>query len=272
MSAKIPYKIGIILHILVNYRPTCISMKKVTSTLIPMFGLVAIALTVFTMSDSFASDDMQKLEEQRQFAVNEQLKQLGIIVEADTENIQEDKKAMTLKESISNDSINSVNAVKIKATFNFAEKNKVIDSFSVFQQLSGFDKTEPAVFVLQGVVGIDKSLLYRAADMEHHWRTSFTGIEHRYSEFGVNVTLEHEEFPIRSFDYRNCKVSDYSIDTLHDKEESYNKVSTFVIVDNFEFTCSAYQPLHYGYEEYIEKHGMEGMMEMSEMTMEPMKP
>ena len=244
-------------------------MNNTTSRLIPLFGMFVIALGVFTMSESFAENDLQK--EQRQNAISEQLRASWINHQSNTESTQEEI-GITLKDSMSNESVNSVNAVKIKTTFNFAEKVKVIDSFSVFQQVSGFDRTDPAVFVLQGVVGIDKSILYRAADTEYQWRTDITGIEHRFSEFGVTVTLEHEGFPIRTFDYKKCVVSNYSIDTLHDNDESYSKFSTFAIVDNFEFSCTGYQPLHYGYEEYIEEHGMKGMMEIGEMTMGPMKP
>ena len=167
--------------------------------------------------------------------------------------------------------MNSVKAVKIIATFKFADRSKTIDSFNVLKQGSGFNKVT-TVFKLLGVLGIDKSLLYRAADTEYVWGTKQIGYEHRYSEFGAKISLEHEGFPIRTFDYRKCVISDYSIDTLHDNDYSYSKASTFVLVDNFEFTCVGYNPYHFDYEEYIEKYGMDEVMKMEEMKMGPMEP
>jgi len=164
--------------------------------------------------------------------------------------------------------INSVNEVKIKAEFNFDSGTVNIDSFNVFRQISGFGKVQPQI-VLQGIVGIDKSILYRAADTEYNAGTGPHGAEHQFSEFGMSIYLEQGNLPIRKMTYRECDITNYTIDTLYDNDYSYNRASVFVLVDNFEITCAGMQPYHYDYQKYIDEYGVESVTKMKNMKMSP---
>jgi len=163
----------------------------------------------------------------------------------------------------------SLNDVKIIAEFNFNTGPVTIDSFGVFKQISGFDRTQPQI-ILQGVAGIDKSSLYRAADYAFSYAKGSTGIDHKFSDFGMSIYLEQGNLPIRKTTYRECNISNYTIDTLHDNDYSYNRVSVFVVVDNFEITCKGMQPYHYDYQKYIDEYGVDAVMTMKNMKMSPM--
>lgn len=166
-------------------------------------------------------------------------------------------------------SINSVNDVKIIAEFNFDSVTVAIDTFNVFKQMAGYDRQQPQI-ILQGVVGIEKSILYRAVDTDFDKGSGRNyGIPHQFSEFGMSIYLEQDELPIRKITYRECNITNYTIDTLYDNDYSYNKASAFVIVDNFEFTCKGMQPYHYDYQKYINEYGMDSVMKMKGMEMVP---
>jgi len=173
-------------------------------------------------------------------------------------------------EETSEEPVNSVNEVKITAQFNFDKHSVTIHSFDVFKQASGFNKNQPQV-ILQGVVGIDKSILYRAADSEYNKGTGPYGRDHQFSEFGMSIFLEQGNLPIRMITYRECDITNYSIDTLYDNDYSYNRASVFVIVDNFEITCAGMQPYHYDYQKYIDEYGLDAVMKMKNMEMSPKK-
>ncbi|NND85941.1 MAG: hypothetical protein HKM23_01155 [Nitrosopumilus sp.] len=161
---------------------------------------------------------------------------------------------------------NSLNDVSIKAEFSFDSGTITIDSFDVFKQVSGFEKVQPQI-ILQGIVGIDKSQLYRAADYEYNKKSSV--YDHEFSEFGMKIYLEQDDIPIRMMTYRECDISNYTIDTLYDNDYSYNRASVFVLVDNFEITCKGMQPYHYDYQKYIDEYGVDAVMKMKNMEMTP---
>jgi hypothetical protein len=164
---------------------------------------------------------------------------------------------------------NSVNNVKVTAEFNFDSDTVSIGSFNVFKQMTGYDRQEPQV-ILQGVVGIEKSMLYRAVDTEFDKGAgSKYGIAHQFSNFGMNVYLEQNDMPIRKITYRDCDFTNYTIDTLYDNDYSYNRASAFVLVDNFVITCKGMQPYHYDYQKYIDEYGVDSVMKMKGMDMVP---
>ncbi|AJM92598.1 hypothetical protein [Nitrosopumilus piranensis] len=163
---------------------------------------------------------------------------------------------------------NSLNDINIITEFSFDSETIQINSFDVYQHVSGFNRETPVVN-LQGMVGIDKSILYRAADEEFNRGTGPFGAEHKFSEFGMSIYLEQGDLPIRKMTYRECDITNYTIDTLNDKDYSYNKASVFVLVDNFEITCTGMQPYHYEYQKYIDEYGVEAVMKMHNMKMSP---
>jgi|GEM_PF-3540868 len=165
--------------------------------------------------------------------------------------------------------LNSLNDVNVMVEFNFDSGTVKIDSFDVFKQVSGFSRDQPIV-VLQGIVGIDKSILYRAADTQFNKGSGVTyGLNHEFSKFGMSIYLEQGNIPIRKITYRECDITNYNIDTLYDNDYSYNRASVFVLVDNFEITCTGMQPYHYDYQKYIDEYGVEAVMKMKNMEMSP---
>jgi hypothetical protein len=164
--------------------------------------------------------------------------------------------------------MNHVNDITIMAEFNFDSETVQIPTFDVFKQISGFNREQPQVN-LQGVVGIEKSILYRAADTQYNKGTGPYAPEHQFSEFGMSIYLEKGDLPIRKITYRECDITNYTIDTLYDNDYSYNKASVFVLVDNFEITCAGMQPYHYDYQKYIDEYGLEDVMKMKNMEMSP---
>lgn len=71
----------------------------------------------------------------------------------------------------------------------------------------------------------------------------------------------------QSSTYRECDITNYSIDTIYDINYSYERDAAFAIVDNFEITCAGMQPYHYDYQKYIDEYGVDAVMKMKNMKM-----
>lgn len=166
---------------------------------------------------------------------------------------------------------NSVNDINIMTEFTFSYGTIPIDSFNVFKQISGFGKTDVHLITLQGVVGLEKSILYKAADTQFNLGSGGYSKDHQFSNFGLAIHLKQGEIPIRTIAYRGCDITNYSIDTLYDNDYSYNQKSVFVLVDNFEMTCNGMVPYHYDYQKYIDQYGLDHVLKMTDMDMTPKK-
>ena len=133
----------------------------------------------------------------------------------------------------------SVNDVGITAVFHFRVGDETVKTFEVFTQNKGYIRgSETPTFTLQGIVGGDKEMLYQATDV-----TYFLGgnQNHEYNEFNVDVYLHNGEKSYRQFSYDDCRIKNYTIETITDKGKEYNRSSKFAIVDNFEFQCIGLQ-------------------------------
>lgn len=133
-----------------------------------------------------------------------------------------------------------VNDIGIKATFHFGVKQETIQTFKYFDTLSsGFDRTKPLAFTLQGIVGSDRPLLYQAVDMTY---TQGKNQQNPYTEFDVDIMLHHAGEPVRQLSYKGCQVNNYNIITTSDKlTESYNQKFKFAFIDKFEFLCKGFE-------------------------------
>lgn len=139
------------------------------------------------------------------------------------------------------------NNVAIHTVFTFREAVEESDSFQAYTQLSGFDRSEESpTFSLVGEMGFDRAYLYEAADMTLD--RGIDNIQHEYGQFDVNVYLHKEGTAIRQFSYTDCKVTDYHVSTLFDKEEGWNSSKGFATTDNFEFECNGFKPTNPIYE------------------------
>ena len=132
----------------------------------------------------------------------------------------------------------SVNDVSLQSVFHFREGTETVNTFKVFDTMSsGFDRTKPLTFKLEGVIGEDKPLLYRAVDMTYQLGRNQN---HDYSEFDVDVIFQHGEQQYRQFTYTDCQIKNYNVYTEYDKEETYNAKTDFVYLDKIEFECRGF--------------------------------
>jgi hypothetical protein len=132
----------------------------------------------------------------------------------------------------------SVNDVTLRVIFHFREANETVYTFKLFDTMSsGFDRTKAPTFRLEGIIGWDKPLLYKAID------TSFVvgkSVQHDYSEFDVDVIFQNGSQPFRQFSYGDCQIKNYNVYTEYDKEETYNGRTKFVYLDRIDFDCRGF--------------------------------
>ncbi|NIM25559.1 MAG: hypothetical protein GTN35_05205 [Nitrososphaeria archaeon] len=122
------------------------------------------------------------------------------------------------------------------ATFTYDEGVEVID-FPIFDQGKVLVKSNPT-FELEGLIR-DSPMLYRHID-DALALTGTTGASNALDLFQVDVELVHGDNVVRGFNYVDCRVSDYDVQTQRDKEESYFK--GFALANTIYFTCEGYHP------------------------------
>ena len=96
-------------------------------------------------------------------------------------------------------------------------------------------------FTMEKLVG-GTPYLYEAADQTQKYFAS-SGFEYDYKFFDVTVYLAKGGDVLRSFEYRDCQVTNYVVATRSDNEEGYTGKG-FVLVDQFSFECKGYTPIN----------------------------
>ena len=94
-------------------------------------------------------------------------------------------------------------------------------------------------FTMEKLVG-GTPYLYAAADETQKYFAS-SGFEYDYKFFDVTVYLAKDGDVLRSFEYRDCQITNYVVTTRSDNEEGYTGKG-FVLVDQFSFECKGYTP------------------------------
>ena len=150
------------------------------------------------------------------------------------------QQSTTFAQTTSTETSNSVNDVSLRAVFIFNVGVEEITTFKVFNQLGGYDETTSPKFELHGIVDGSKQLLYKATHAFYHNPSG----RHQYSEFDVNIYLSDGAATNTHFMYKDCGIKDYFMETLYDKEETYNGKTKFAHVEHYEIECSGYHPLH----------------------------
>lgn len=133
----------------------------------------------------------------------------------------------------------------ITGVFKFRDGVELIP-FEVFNQESGWDADDPVVFQMQKIVG-DTPLLHQASDMARKFSRGNIPNDFNYKFFDIEVILAQEGKILRTFDYLDCRVTDYEVATDFDKEEGWMGKG-FAVKDVFEFTCDGYTPKNQKYE------------------------
>jgi len=143
----------------------------------------------------------------------------------------------------------AVNDIELVAIFHFREGVETIKTFALFDTMSsGFDRSKPLTFKLEGIVGSDRPYLYRAVDMTYnHGKNT----NHDYSEFDVDVIFQNGEKKHRQFTYTDCLIKNYNMFTEFDKDKNYNGNSKWAYVDKFEFECRGFTLGNPSYEKMI---------------------
>jgi len=109
--------------------------------------------------------------------------------------------------------------------------------FPIFRQGDILSKANPT-FELRGIVG-DYPLLYKRVD-DNLKIQSGSGSNSMIELFSVDVNLVTGEL-VRGFNYSKCRVVDYVVASLVDKEENYF-FEEFALENTFDFECQGYHP------------------------------
>jgi len=135
----------------------------------------------------------------------------------------------------------AINNLQIQTVFHFQGFGDLsLDTFSVFQQLSGFKKGEAVSFKLFGLAGIDKIGLYELSDRLSQDRIG--SINDPLNEIDIDVRIIQNDQVLHEFKYKGCKLVDYKVTTLFDADETFSGKTKFAIVDGFEILCRGYDP------------------------------
>ena len=147
----------------------------------------------------------------------------------------------------------SVNDIMIEVKFRTSSGSETIDTFTSFTQTGGYARGtgvddrragSPTTFTLSGLVGPEKHNLYEMADYFYKHPSNLGVIDPRFTSNGVTVSLTLDGVPIRSFEYVNCDITDYHIETLDDGIYTYQEDQGMgiAIIDVFSFECNGYEP------------------------------
>ena len=138
----------------------------------------------------------------------------------------------------------------VTALFHFKDAQE-LGTFEVFNQESGWDADDAAVFELQGIVG-DTPMLYDAADVARKYSRNGISMNFDNKFFNVDVILAQGGDVKRVFTYADCRIADYEVNTLFDKEEGWMGKG-FAVIDKYEFACDGYSQKNPIYEKMNEK-------------------
>jgi len=150
-----------------------------------------------------------------------------------------------------------VEKIDTTALFEFRDGTEIIP-IQQFTQTSGFgtktitgadDPRAPSAktgrqtptFTLEKIVG-STPYLYEAADQAQKYQLN-AGMEYQYKFFDVTIFVAAGGDVLRSFEYRDCKVTSYAVTTRSDNEEGYTGKG-FAVVDQFTFECEGYEPIN----------------------------
>ncbi|MFB5604989.1 MAG: hypothetical protein ACE5R5_04420 [Nitrosarchaeum sp.] len=127
-------------------------------------------------------------------------------------------------------------------TFFFNDGIEKID-FPVFKMNTGFSETskDRPSFTAQGIVA-SHTLLDNAISKSKN----VNGIQTRSNyPFNVNVDFANDSKTFRTLVYSDCRIEEYKIDTLFDKEEGYTGKSGYAIIDETTVTCAGLTTKNY---------------------------
>lgn len=147
---------------------------------------------------------------------------------------------------------NTDQGLDVFTTFTFADGTETIE-FSMFKQNEILTTTEKnkayngdnPTLELRGIVG-DYPLLYNYVDNDNLKNQNSRGTQNRVL-VDVDVDIVSNGEVIRGFNYVNCRVTNYDVDTNANNEESYVK-NKFALENVFDLECQGYHPNNPAYD------------------------
>ncbi|KAF6242890.1 hypothetical protein C6988_06890 [Nitrosopumilus sp. b1] len=132
----------------------------------------------------------------------------------------------------------------------FTYKNGIEEQvpFEAINQIQSFDNTKPPIFKLEKIVSDNSPYLYKHADEFHNLVGQSNTRSEESNKMDIDVLFIKHDDVVRSFSYQTCKITDYKIETLYDKEEGWNSDKGFAHLEQFEFSCYDYSPVNPVYE------------------------
>jgi len=130
----------------------------------------------------------------------------------------------------------SARNVHALATFTYGNGQEIID-FPLYAQGDVLTRSNPT-FELEGIVD-NTPLLYAVVD-ENLSIQSQSGTNPALELFQVDIELMVDNKVVRIFNYVDCRVTDYVIESDRDKEDGYFK--GFALTNTFDFECQGYHP------------------------------
>ena len=130
----------------------------------------------------------------------------------------------------------SAENVHALTTFTFKDGQEIVD-FPLYTQHDVLARSNPT-FTLEGLVD-NTPLLYAAVD-ENLSIQSQSGTNPALELFQADVELMVDNKVVRIFNYVDCRVTDYAIESDRDKEDGYFK--GFALANTFDFDCLGYHP------------------------------
>jgi len=123
------------------------------------------------------------------------------------------------------------------AEFRFQDNSVETINFPIFRQQDFLSRSN-AAFQLEGMVG-EYPLLYKQVD-EDARINQISGPTQTHNLFDVDVNLQYDDQPVRGFSYKDCRVTNYLINTEQQNEEGF--WVGFAQSNTFEFECLGYSP------------------------------
>ena len=110
--------------------------------------------------------------------------------------------------------------------------------FPVFTMGENLVNDSGVSFSVEGTV-THSPLLHKAMDDAYIHRFSNASFDHQFKYFDVDTNFMKNGTSVISFDYNNCRIDNYQVETLDSNDyESYFKDVGFAIVDKIDFVCS----------------------------------
>ena len=133
---------------------------------------------------------------------------------------------------------NMIGDVSPVLTFTFRDGIETYE-FPVFNMGENLISNSGVTFSVEGTV-TNSPLLHKAIDDAFKYRlVSGNGLDFQTKYFDVDVDFVKENQSVLMFEYNNCKIENYNVETLDSNDyESYFKEVGFAIVDKIDFECS----------------------------------